>query len=385
MMHKDEFEQLLRKYRDEQLNEDELALLYEYIHQGAFPEVVDHWLEETFHDPAYAGSARDYAPADIFAAMESRMGPEKKVFPWWKAAVAAAAVLLSGICVYWFSRPAHAPTPIPVAIHFDAPPGKSGAMLTLGSGQQILLDSAGNGRLARQGATNLQKEEGQLSYQRQRGSSGDSLVYNTVSTPRGRQFRLVLADGTHVWLNAGSQIRFPAAFTGKERRVDISGEAYFEVKPDPEMPFIIQAHSAQIRVLGTSFNVADYDDEKNMTTTLLEGSVKIHTTSTAMLLQPGQQASIEKNTGKLSAKTVDTEQAVAWTKDRLALNNTDFAELMRRISRWYDVDVVYAGKVPDIHIGGSLHRNVNLSVVLEFLGENGVHYTTNGKTVTILP
>jgi ferric-dicitrate binding protein FerR (iron transport regulator) len=258
-------------------------------------------------------------------------------------------------------------------------------VLTLANGNQILLDSSANGVLAQQGDARLLKEEGRLNYHKNGIAGGAAPVYNMVTTPRGRQFKLVLSDGTQVLLNAGSSIRFPTVFAGRERRVEISGEAYLEVAQTAEMPFVIQLNKSEVVVLGTQFNVTDYNDEDNARTTLLEGAVKLRTAAQEMVLRPGQQARMDRVHGHLSSKTVDTDQIIAWTRGRLSFDNTNFADLMRQISRWYDVDVVYKGTVPDIHIGGSLHRNVNLSIVMEFLGANGVHYNISDRTITILP
>ncbi|WP_143306453.1 FecR family protein [Chitinophaga vietnamensis] len=378
---KNEFLQLLRKYRDGTLDAHDIPLLYQYIGQARHADVMDEWLDETFNDPAYASAANDYDPAIVFAEMQEHMQARKRAFPFWKSLAAASVALLIAITAYVILRPARAPQPTV----FDAPPGKNGAILTLANGRQVQLDSMDAALPTRQGQATLQKTSGQLSYQQQGDLVTEATVYNTVSTPRGRQFKLALADGTQVWLNAGSKIRFPTGFTTKERKVELSGEAYFEVAQNPAAPFIVQLHGSKITVLGTHFNIADYEDENNTNTTLLTGAVKLQTGNQAVVLSPGTQATIDKSSGTLSTKTVDTEPVIAWTKDKLILSNEDFAGLMRSISRWYDVDIVYAGKVPALRIGGSLHRNVNLSVVLGFLEENGVHYQASGKTVTIFP
>ncbi|HVI45125.1 MAG TPA: FecR domain-containing protein [Chitinophaga sp.] len=379
---RNEFRQLLRKYRDEKLTEEEITLLYDYIRQDQFADVMDEWLDETFNNPAYAGAAVDYDPELVFAGMREHMNTPKRALRWWKAAAAAAAILVFALLGYISYRPS------PVAekeVVFDVPPGRQGATLTLSGGRKILLDSASDGLLANQGTASLRKTGYQLNYQSDNKLPVDTPVFNTVSTPRGRQFKLVLADGTQVWLNAGSEIRFPTAFSGKERKIELTGEAYFEVAGNAAVPFVVQLRDSRVVVLGTHFNITDYDDEKNTNTTLLKGAVKIQTKDNEVLVKPGLQVTIDKNTGAFSSKAVDTEQVIAWTKDKLVLGNTDFAVMMRSISRWYDIDLVYAGKVPELRVGGCLHRNVNLSVVLGFLEENGVHYTMSGKTVTILP
>jgi ferric-dicitrate binding protein FerR (iron transport regulator) len=206
-----------------------------------------------------------------------------------------------------------------------------------------------------------------------------------MTTPKAKQYRLVLPDGTRVWLNAASSIRFPTAFRGRERRLEVSGEVYFEVAQDKNMPFVVQVDKTEIVVLGTHFDVMDYGDERTINTTLLEGAVKVRNGKQEILLTPGEQGSVERASGKLSSSPVDVDAVIAWTKGRISLANSDLSVLMRQISRWYDVDVKFQGKIPDLHVGGFINRDVDLSTVMEFLGENGVHYRTEGRTITILP
>ena len=398
-MSKKELEALFKKYLDGSITPAEFSRLYGIINSGYDQEALDGVLQELFLDPDYAVHTKDYDPKAIFTSLLATIDEqeEKEAFlapvvplyrRFWKIAAAAAVLLLAGSLYVWLNRPP-APQPVKVALEkepFDAPPGRSGAILTLSNGEKVLLDSIGNGTVAMQGRTRLRKLGGQLNYKTVDAALPASAVfYNTMTVPRGRTFKLRLEDGTMVWLNAGSTIRFPTAFTGNERKVEVTGEAYFEVTPRAGMPFTVQLNDAAIEVLGTSFDVADYSDEKKMTTTLLKGAVKLRTGTQELVLTPGQEGNIEKQTGVLSAKEVDTDRAVAWTKGRLTIGNSDFAALMRQISRWYDVDVVFAGKVPDVRIGGYIHRDVNLSVVLEYLGDNGVRYKTAGKTITILP
>jgi transmembrane sensor len=302
------------------------------------------------------------------------------------AGAAAAAVLLLAGGLYWYVHKDSALSPVADngEMKFDAPPGHAGAILTLADGKRITLDSARNGTLPQQGNTRLLKQGGALKYKETDGGPVSAL-YNTITTPRGRQYQLVLSDGTRVWLNAASSIRFPAAFHGKDRRVAVTGEAYFEVAPDKSKPFIVAADSTEITVLGTHFDVMAYEDEKDIRTTLLEGSVQMANRSQQVLLVPGRQGIVKRETGKLSDQPVDADQLVAWTKGQLALGSSDLPALMRQISRWYDVDITFQGSVPDLRIGGLIDRNVNLSTVLGFLQDQGLHYRTEGKAITILP
>jgi ferric-dicitrate binding protein FerR (iron transport regulator) len=270
----------------------------------------------------------------------------------------------------------------------DVPPGHDGAILTLADGRQIVLDSVQNGSLAMQGTTRITKlNNGQLNYSSLTGKPSE-ILYNTLTTPRARKATVILADGTQVWLNAASSIKYPTVFSGKERRVEIAGEAYFEIKKNAGMPFFVKrAGSDQtIQVLGTRFNVNAYDDEDAMKTTLLEGSVKVIRGRSSSVLSPGQQA-ILGNRNDDGIRVVDDaniDEVMAWKNGRFQFSNMDLKTIMRQLTRWYDVDVVFEGKVPDIRVGGFIHKDVNLSIVMEFLGENGVHYKIDGKKITIL-
>jgi ferric-dicitrate binding protein FerR (iron transport regulator) len=391
-------QELFKKYLDDNITPEEFSRLYGMISMEYDPDALDEMLERAFSSPGFAAGSEDHDTKEVFDSMLARIREKKgnETFPapviplrrqHWKVGVAAAIIFLIVGGVYWHSHKQNTTDQLVAenkTTKFDAPPGKNGAILTLADGKQIVLDSTQNGSLEQQGNTHLLKQNGQLSYKTDEGGQ-TAILYNTMTTPRGKQYQLLLADGTKVWLNAASSIRFPTAFRGKERRVTVSGEAYFEVAHNKDMPFMVQVNNAEITVLGTHFNVMDYNDEKNISTTLLEGSVRITTGSQQILLVPGEQGRIERATGKLSSSQVDVEQVIAWTKGRLCLVNSDFPVLMRQISRWYDVNVIFQGNVPNVHIGGFIHKDVDLATVLEFLGENGVHYKTEGKTITILP
>jgi ferric-dicitrate binding protein FerR (iron transport regulator) len=199
-----------------------------------------------------------------------------------------------------------------------------------------------------------------------------------------------LADGTKVWLNAASSVRFPVAFTGKERKVEITGEAYFEVAKDKTKPFRVKANSSEIEVLGTHFNVNAYDDEASIKTTLLEGKVKISVPvsgrkSSYKSLFPGEQAEISKD-GKIKVKGhADTEEAVAWMNGHFQFKSADIKTVLRQIARWYDVEIEYRGNI-DLHFTGQLTRNENVSKVLNELMLTGeVHFKIDGRKIIVSP
>jgi len=275
----------------------------------------------------------------------------------------------------------------------DIAPGGNKAVLILADGSAIVLDSASNGTISQQGNIKVQKlNNGLLAYTINgwQVSENDEAFYNTISTPRGGQYQVTLAVGTKVWLNAASSIRFPVTFTGTERKVEITGEAYFEVAKNKAMPFKVKAATSEIEVLGTHFNVNAYDDEASIKTTLLEGSVKVSVPGLAAkqspkYLLPGQQSGINKEGKILVTDKVDTEEAVAWMKGHFQFKSADLKTILRQIARWYDVDIEYRGEV-NLHFTGQLTRNENVSKVFKELALTGeVHFNIDGKRIVVSP
>ncbi len=267
----------------------------------------------------------------------------------------------------------------------DVPPGSNKAVLTLANGSTIVLDNAGKGLLAQQGATAVNKTaEGQLAYNT--ATAGNEAVgYNVVSTPRGGEYQVVLPDGSRVWLNAASSLRFPTAFSGTERSVELTGEAYFEIARNREKPFYVKLHNMQVQVLGTHFNVMGYDDEGAIKTSLLEGSVKVSQADSQVVLQPSQQASLDKEHGQLAVdKNAGIEKAVAWKDGLFIFENDDIKTIMRQLSRWYDVKVEYTGAGDEHYYTGQIYRQVPISQVLHMLQlVGGVSFSIAGNTITV--
>lgn len=376
---------------DGTISPEEFSRLYELLKAGYKDNELDPVLEKAFSDPQFSVPGAMEDKKDVLAAIHARIQPAPAIPNWrrkWAlpAAAALATLLLTTIYLYRVGSTRHtSDMAIKNTAAFDAPPGRNGAILTLANGRQILLDTVNNGLLPEGENTVARKTDGQLEYQSGVTPAPNAAIqYNTISTPRGRQFHVTLSDGTRVWLNAASSIRYPTAFTGSERRVLVSGEALLDVSQSKNAPFIVQLSHGEVQVLGTQFDVADYDDEKTIDATLVQGSIKLKTADQSVMLAPGQQGRIDRNTGKLSSLTADTTTVLAWTKGRLDIDG-DLASLMRQIARWYDVDVIYEGRVPNIRIGGIVNRNTSLSAVLDYLGENGLHYSTKGKTITISP
>jgi transmembrane sensor len=266
----------------------------------------------------------------------------------------------------------------------DVLPGGDKATLTLADGSTIVLDDAQNGTLAQQGNSKIIKLDGKLSYDPTNKNSKES-VYNTISTPKGGQYQLELPDGSQVWLNATSSIHFPASFIGNERRIEITGEAYFEIARNPNMPFIVTVNNAEVHVLGTHFNVNSYADEENIKTTLLEGSVKLANGGNMSILKPGQQAQLTKEGVTKVVSNVDVDEVVAWKNGMFDFENAAIETVMRQLSRWYDVEIEYKGKADDLFIA-EMRRNIKLSDALKALELTGkVKFDIQGKKIIVMP
>lgn len=326
--------------------------------------------------------------------MEARISPKTKLVSinknrrWWYLA-AAAIFLIGAFAIYRFviEQPS-ANTPIAKTqiVKDDIAPGGNKAILTLADGSTIILDNAANGDLTNQGNTKVIKLDGQLAYTT--NGKTTEVIYNTISTPMGGQYQLVLADGSKVWLNAASSLRFPANFIGSERKVELTGEGYFEVAKNATMSFKVDvAGKGEVEVLGTHFNINAYSDEASINTTLLEGSVKVKALSSdkSLLLSPGHQAQLNTN-GQITINSrPDIDQVMAWKNGKFYFGNAmDIKDVMRQISRWYNVDIKYLKPI-ELHIGGGISRDVNLSDVLKMLEATGVlKFWVEDKTITVM-
>ena len=310
---------------------------------------------------------------------------------WFRMCAAAAFIMMISTTIFFL---AHQKSERGVAKNEhripsgkDIPPGNNNAILTLDNGATIVLDSAANGILAQQGNADVQKINGQIAYRNTATNSDSKPVYNKITTAVGNQYQLTLTDGTRVWLNASSSIHFPASFAGNERKVDITGEVYFEVSKDARKPFKVAFQDksgavSEIEVLGTHFNVNTYSDEPEMKTTLLEGSVKIKNASGVKLLAPGQQARISPK-GIEIKPDADIDQVMAWKNGYFLFDNTDIHSLMRQVARWYNVDVDFERDVTEDGFSGRISRDVPLSKLIEVFELNDLEVSIDGRKITI--
>lgn len=304
---------------------------------------------------------------------------------WWAA---ASIVLVLGFSAYFlvFNKPLKPSQTVITTVPNDIPaPQSSKAMVTLANGQKVFLDSISNGALAVQGNVKLVKlPSGEIVYQ-SAGELSGKMQYNTLENPSGSKvINMVLADGSKVWLNAGSSLTYPVAFVGSERKVSINGEAYFEVAHDASKPFIVHKGSMDVRVLGTHFNVNAFeDDDENIKVTLLEGLVKISNGNNNGLLKPGQQALV--SSGVKILNSVDLNKVMAWKNGYFEFDKASLQSVLKQVARWYDVEVVYEGTNQPREFVGEIERDLSLSEVLKILEMNKVRFTIEGKRLVIKP
>lgn len=385
--------ELLEKYFSGTISEDEKNLLDKWYHSFNDSEV-----ELQTQNDETEQQLGDRIKSKVLQTIHNEnpqviSKPERK---WQTPAAAAIGVfLILSLGLYFIlshklsNQEMAKKAPAEIKINNDIAPGGNKAMLTLANGSTILLDSASNGLLTQQGNIKIQKLANGLVAYKMNGkqiTQNDEAFYNTISTPRGGEYQVTLSDGTKVWLNAASSIRFPVVFTGKERKVVITGEAYFEVVKNKDMPFKVEANSTEIVDLGTHFNVNAYNDEALIKTTLLEGKVKVSVPDQSPeFLVPGQQADINKE-GKIKVlDNVDTDEAVAWMHGHFQFTSADLQSILRQIARWYDVDIVYEGNVT-LHFTGQLNKNLNVSKVFETLSlTNEVHFKIIDKKIIVTP
>jgi ferric-dicitrate binding protein FerR (iron transport regulator) len=388
---------LLQKYEAGTATMEEVAFIENYYRLfDADPSIIDTLSEEDKKD----------THVRLLAKIDGRINTLKQNTPvvpihrrWYVRASAAAVLLLACLSTWLLVLRPSQKTGIQAGVQVkDVAPGHNGAVLTLSSGQQIVLDSAGNGIVSNEGKVAVIKKDGQISYH---GTTAE-IVYNTISTAKGRLWQLVLPDGSRVWLNAASSIRYPITFAGSDREVEITGEAYFEVKHNARQPFRVKVGSQEIEDIGTAFNVNAYTDEPVIKTTLLEGSVKISSAnnsspithnsslithnSICQLSIAGQQADLRPDGQLQVVKESDAAQAIAWKNGLFSFTDADLQTVMRQLARWYNVEVKYEGEIPRRDFNGEIGKSLTLDQVLRVLTKTRVHYRIEeGNRLIILP
>ena len=376
--------ELLKKYLDGKATFEEKALIEKWYSLEENAENIKDGLDLV--------NVKESLYQRIVAELDKEKLNEKAiVVPMYKKfffRVAATIIILLSAGVFFLynkkqqSEVAQTETANP--LKNDVAPGGDKAVLTLADGSQIILDNAKNGNLANQGDIKVIKLDGQLAYNGSNQST--EVLYNTISTPKGGQYQLVLADGSKVWLNAASSLRFPASFIGKERKVELTGEGYFEVAKNAAMPFkVVMNNGMEVEVLGTHFNVMGYDDEGMVKTTLVEGKVKVIKGSNHIMLLPNQQGSLLRENDNLKIDwNADVNKAISWKNGLFDFDNDAITDIMRQLARWYDVEIQYSGNIVAQFYTGSIRRQVNISQVLFMLEQaGGVQFKIEGKKIIV--
>jgi hypothetical protein len=388
-MTREEFLSLYKKYLTGQCSPEEKELLYSW--QDEIKLLDDTW------EPGLGDRLEIYNRIYHHLQESTGSGVIIKKKPWfnrgWLKAAAVIIVVLGfgSLSLYrWHLSSIHQSKQNYTKINYpDVPPGSNKAYLVLSDGSCIILTDKNAGQLAVQSGIEINKtKEGTLVYRSIRikdESQGHSIGFNTITIPRGGQYQIVLADGSRVWLNASSSLRFPVAFQGNQRKVELTGEGYFEVAKNKQMPFLVQANGTVVKVLGTHFNISAYPDEPAVTTTLIEGSVRMSKGTASALLVPGQQAIAKQNGTNIRLKTADIEEAIAWKNGYFIFHDENIHTVMRKVARWYDVDVEYQDNVSDKEFGGTVSRYKNISGLLNIMSLTGaIHYKIKGRRVVIM-
>ncbi|HEY9261685.1 FecR family protein [Chitinophaga sp.] len=353
------------------------------------PAMAALWERIREEDFSYPVNWQQVYETVTYTAVEDIEQPMTTRRKWWwpvAAAVLAIVVAVSGY-LFFISRkytPAVVALPTQPAYKNDAAPGSHQAVLTLGNGTTIVLNDVQNGVLTEQGGVSIRKTDSSLlTYEANTQVPATEVTYNRLTTPLGGTFRVQLPDGSKVWLNAGSSLVYPVPFTGRQREVVLTGEAYFEVAHNARMPFRVKANDVLTEDRGTIFNIMAYADEAAVKTTLLEGQVIVTRNTQAMPLLPGQQA-LAGPEAAMKVVTVDTDDVVAWKNGEFSFSHNSIYEIMRQISRWYKVEVTFQG-VHDVYLSGNISKSVLLSEVLKMLELAGeVKFKIQDNTVTVI-
>jgi transmembrane sensor len=387
-MQTQQFKELIEKYLNETIRAEEKQQLAAMLQDPSYFALLDEMVLEQLVTRAYAFEPDLAIQQSIDEYIDERTSPPVRRVHFLRASwvrSAAAVLLIIGSSAMFVYKLTHKEKMEPIAsARVDIQPGGNKAVLTLADGSSIILDSTRTGPLAQQGNARVITKKGQLAYNEI--GNGSAIVHNTMTTPKGGQYQLLLSDGTKVWLNAASSITYPTAFTEKERKVSVTGEAYFEVAQNIHQPFKVEVADAVIEVLGTSFNINAYPDETTINTTLLTGKVLVHTQEKPAILSPGQQAQVERAGGKIKVSNGDAEQAIAWKNGLFSFKDADIYAVMRQISRWYNVEIIYNEKVQPVLFSGDIGRDLTLSNVLSGLERVNIHFKIEeNKRILILP
>lgn len=380
--------ELFKKYTTGKASAEEVKQLFQLISKGNDEEMKSLLLgelQETDLQDNYDNERWNTVFNKVKAEtelMEYENRPHKYL-GFRKLAVAASIVACLGIGGYWYLHKEKAPQQIAQNQQTDIKPGSNGAILTLANGKRIVLEQTKTGEITQQNGSQLSKAGDSLLVYKAGAATEAVIAYNTLETPRGKQYSVVLPDGSKVWLNAASSIIYPTTFTGNAREVKITGEAYFEVVHNDKQPFRVTVAGQTIEDIGTHFNINAYADEPKVRTTLLEGSISVVKGDKKVIIKPGEQVATKEGDNRLAVTQVNTEDIIAWRNGKFVFDNTDVKTTMRQIARWYDIEVEYQGPVTSHEFGGEIRRNTNLSNVLAIMEQGGIHFRVEGKKVIV--
>ncbi|MES2873567.1 MAG: FecR family protein [Bacteroidota bacterium] len=405
-MNQAKLEELLSHFVDGDISRADYDELFQYIGENPEEEslnrAIDHVFQKMKNQDLLSQAGKELIYQNIINEKNSLSNAgktdnrfSKKIgVRWQQMGIAASVLLVSLIALFFYTsrvREGLSLSKAPVQKKEIITPGGDKAILTLSDGSTIILDHAKNGLLANQAGVSIQKtSDGKLLYtfSNAAGSSSQastaSVIYNKIETPAGGKYQINLPDGSTVWLNASSSLRFPALFAGNTREVELTGEAYFDVAKNKNKPFKVSTKDQIVEVLGTQFNINSYSDEGEIKTTLIEGSVKIIYKDKVVLLGPGQQ--FQPSNSVIKVVEADTEEVVAWKNGYFLFKDEDIRSIMRKVSRWYNVEVNYAGDIPDVGFGGNISRSKDIEEVLNALQlTNAVHFKVEGRRITVMP
>ncbi|SOD17715.1 FecR family protein [Pedobacter xixiisoli] len=385
-------ETLYSKYLDGTITDAEKKELFDRIRNAddqSLEQLSEKYLsQEPPEDLSFLQEKTDRVFSKIKGQLNLEPEPKKHLIWHWLPYV-AAIIITTAVFIFIVNQriTSRVRSGDFVQISEDIPAGTNRATLTLGNGRSISLDQANAGQIAaEQGVRILKTDEGQLAYE-VLANTPNSAAYNTISTPNGGQFTVTLPDGTTVYLNAASTLKYPTSFVGAERHVELSGEAYFEVAKNKGRTFTVSTDKQKIQVLGTHFNVNSYQDNGQIITTLAEGSVKVITSTGSKLLIPGQQTIVNANSIKL--QEADLETAMAWKNGRIEYKDADIQTIMADVARWYNIEVHYEGSLPERRFMASIRRDANLASLLKVLRLSDINFemrqTAQGKLLIVKP
>lgn len=401
-MNTDKLHELLRQYFDNTISPSDYIELLEYLRstdQDIVEQVID---EEMLHldsgatfSKSQSQSVLNRIKSDPRFTKTEVVSPEERSNiirfyqrAWFRVAATILVFFSAGLfIVKRYELRNHANNVVAKRSSAPIVPGSQKATLTMANGKVIVLSNAANGLLANTGGSKVVKQgQGRILYTAgNKKVTANEIGYNTLTTPRGGEYQVILPDGSKVWLNAASSITYPTQFTGSDRRVKLTGEAYFEITKNKEKPFYVMMNDAQVRVFGTHFNISAYSDDDIYTTTLLEGSVQVSKNNSVSMLKPGQQAVINHNSDAITVSDANIDDAMAWKNGLFIFNDDNITGIMKKVSRWYDVDVYYAADLNEQKFGGSYHRSKNINELLQYLEMIGkIHFKVQERRITVM-